>query len=110
MMKSIRRTLILNVTLLLVAALGTVAALVYQITHDAIQEKQSTAHELVDMQFNDQRDEAMLVQARTLVSDAQSQFDFIKFRQYLEAVPLGVYGLSFGPNSHITAPMWLAER
>jgi len=39
-MRSIRRSLILNVTLLLVAALGTVAALVYRITEEAIQEKQ----------------------------------------------------------------------
>ncbi len=109
-MKSIRRTLILNVTLLLVVALGAVAALVYEITHDAIQQKQSTARELVNMQFAEQRDDAMLTQARAIVSDAQSQFDPVKFRQYFEAAPLFIYSMAFGANSHITAPIWLAER
>lgn len=109
-MRSIRRTLILNVTLLLVVALGTVAALVYRITQDALQEKQWAARELVDVQFNEQRDEAMLAQARALVSDAQQQFDPVRFRQYLEVAPLGVFTLPLMANSHVTAPIWLAER
>jgi two-component system, OmpR family, heavy metal sensor histidine kinase CusS len=109
-MKSIRRTLILNVTLLLVLAFGAVAALVYRITQDAIQEKQEAVRKLVEMQFAEQRDAAMLAQARAIASDAQSQFDPVKFQQYLEAAPLGVYMLSFGPNGHITAPLLMAER
>jgi Na+-translocating ferredoxin:NAD+ oxidoreductase RnfG subunit len=63
-MKSIRRTLILNVTLLLVVALSTVAAIVYKITRAALQEKQSLAQNMVEIQFADKRDAAMLAQAR----------------------------------------------
>src|SRR5271168_5234834 len=109
-MKSIRRTLILNVTLLLVVALGAVAFLVYRITRTAIQEKQNTARDMVDMQFALKRDALMLAQARAVVSDAQSQIDQVKFRQYFEASPLGISMLPFGMNSHITAPIWLTER
>jgi len=109
-MKSIRRVLILNVTALLVVALGSVAALVYRITQDALSEKQRSAGELVDLQFAEQRDEALLTQARALAGEAQSQFDPVKFRQYFEAAPFGAYALTFGANSHITVPLWLAER
>ena len=109
-MKSIRRTLILNVMVLLVLALGTVATLVYRITNDAIQEKQKTARALVDLQFNEQRDEVMLGEARALASEAQSQFDPAKFRQYFEnAAALSLF-MPLGSNSHVTAPLWLAEH
>ena len=109
-MKSIRRTLIVNVMLLLVVALGTVAALVYQITRTAIQEKQNTARDLVNMQFALKRDALMLAQARAVVNDAQSQINQDNFRKYVEAAPLGIYAMAFGMNSHITAPIWMTER
>ncbi len=97
-------------TVLLVLSLGAVAALVYRQTEEAIQNKQSAIRDQVEMQFADQRDKAMLAQARAIVSDAQSQFDPVKFEQYLEVAPLSAYALVFGPNSHVTAPLWLAER
>jgi heavy metal sensor kinase len=109
-MKSIRRTLILNVMVLLVLALGAVAALVYEITRNAIQEKQRTARQLVDLQFNEQRDEVMLGQARLLASEALSQLDPVRLGQYREASPYALYSLTFGPNSHVTTPLMLAER
>jgi signal transduction histidine kinase len=109
-MRSIRRGLILNVTLLLIAALGIVAALVYRITEEAIQEKQRAMREQTEMKFEEQRDEAMLAQARAIASDAQSQFDPARFQQYLETVPPSVLAMSFGPNAHVTAPVWLAQH
>ena len=109
-MKSIRRTLLLNVTILLVLVLGTVAALVYRITSEAIEEKQRTARELVKVQFEDRRDEALLNQARAIASDAQSQLDPVKFRQYYEIAAALSLDLPFGPNAHVIAPIWLAER
>ncbi len=122
-MNSIRRTLILNVTLLLVVALSTVAAIVYKITQAALQQKQNTAQNMVEMHFANNRDDAMLAQARTIVSDTQSLavmlaqgrpnsdtpalFDRDSFHQYQEA---GIYFVAFGMNSNVTAPIWLAER
>jgi signal transduction histidine kinase len=122
-MNSIRRTLILNVTLLLVVALFTVAAIVYKITQAALQQKQNTAQNMVEMQFAAMRDEAMLTQARAIVSDTQSlaamlaqsranndapsPIDRDNFHQYQEA---GIYFMAFGMNSHVTAPIWLAEH
>jgi signal transduction histidine kinase len=109
-MKSIRRTLVVNVTLLLVLALSTVAALVYGITHAAITDRQDKASELVRLQFKDERDEAMLNQARALADDAQSQFDPVKFRQYFETAAALSFSLPAGPNAHVAAPIWFAER
>ena len=109
-MKSIRRTLLLNVTVLLVLVLGTVSALVYRITSEAIEEKQRTARELVKVQFEDRRDEALLNQARAIAGDAQSQLDPVKFRQYYEIAAALSLDLPFGPNAHVLAPIWLAER
>ena len=109
-MKSIRRTLILNVTLLMVLALGTMGYFVYRTTQSALQEKQDAVRKQVEAKFDEQRDDAMLAQARAIASDAQSQFDPIKFQQYLEVAPFGIFGMSFGPNSHVTAPLLLAER
>jgi two-component system, OmpR family, heavy metal sensor histidine kinase CusS len=109
-MKSIRRTLILNVTALIVLAFGTVAALVYRINSEAIEDKQRFARQLVAIQFEDQRDAALLDQARDLASEAQSQFDPVKFRQFRDISYALSPVLVPGSSAHIAAPVWLAEH
>jgi len=107
-MTSIRRTLILNVTALLVVALGATAALVYRITQAAIEHKHQSASDLVRLQFEEKRDLELLAQARLLASDAQTVFDPAKFYQYNLARTLSL-ALPMASHSHVTTPLWLAE-
>jgi signal transduction histidine kinase len=109
-MKSIRRTLILNVTLLLVLALGAVGAIVYRVTQAAIADKQHAAREQEDEHFNAQRDEVLLNQARAIAGETQSQFDPAKFRQLFEVAAALSLDVPFGPSAHVAAPVWIVER
>ena len=59
-MKSIRRTLLLNVLLLLVVTLGVVTYVVYYTAAGAIRERQQAASELATcLRYDDRRDEAL---------------------------------------------------
>ena len=78
-MKSIRRTVLFNVILLMLVTLAAVSLFVYRTTHRSIVEKQETARQLVQVQFDDKRDEAMLNQAYGFAREAQSQFNTTKF-------------------------------
>src|SRR5438270_815155 len=78
-MKSIRRTLLLNVLLLLVATLGVVTYVVYYTTVEALREKQRAARELVEVRYNDQRDEELRNRADLLARDVQQNFSVEKW-------------------------------
>lgn len=73
-MVSIRRTLLLNVLLLLVVTLGLVTYVVYYTAVGAIREKQQTARELVNLRYDDQRDEELRNRADLLARDVQQNF------------------------------------
>jgi signal transduction histidine kinase len=77
-MKSIRRTLLLNVLLLLVVTLGVVTYVVYSLAVDALREKQRAARELVEVRYNDQRDEDLRNRAELLARDVQQNFQVEK--------------------------------
>lgn len=109
-MLSIRRKLILNVTILIVLVVGAVAALVYEITHAAIEEKHRSASEAVDLQLREHREEAMLAQARRLASEAQSQFDPAIYRKKMEAAMLTSMLVPQGMNSHVSIPAWFVDH
>lgn len=109
-MLSIRRKLVLNISILIVLVLGAVAALVYEITRAAIDDKHRTASETVRLQFREQRDEIMLNQAKKLASEAQSQFDPSVYRKKFEAALLTSMLIPHGPNGHISGPVWLVDH
>src|SRR5262245_40110221 len=77
-MKSIRRTLLLNVLLLLVVTLGVVTYVVYSLAVDALRDKQRAARELVEVRYNDQRDEDLRNRAELLARDVQQNFQVEK--------------------------------
>ena len=109
-MTSIRRTLTLNLTLLLLLTLAAIGIFVYQTTFRAIYEKHSTTREKLEMQFADQRDEALLTQARLLSSEAQFLLDPIKLRQQAVLAPLTLLTPPTGPYGHVQIPIWLMQR
>lgn len=80
-MKSIRRTLLLNVLLLLVATLGVATYVVYRTAAGALREKERTARELVEVRYEDQRDEDLRNRAELLARDVQQNFQVEKWRQ-----------------------------
>jgi two-component system, OmpR family, heavy metal sensor histidine kinase CusS len=79
-MKSIRRTLLLNVVLLLVVTLGVVSYVVYYTAVGALREKQRAARELVEVKYEDQRDEDLRNRAELLARDVQQNFQWDKWR------------------------------
>jgi signal transduction histidine kinase len=109
-MLSIRRKLILNITILIVLVLSAVAGIVYEITRSAIDDKHRSVRETVELQYRDKRDEAMLAQSRKLASEAQSQFDPVTYRKKFEAALLTSWLLPQGMNSHISGPVWLIDH
>ncbi len=109
-MLSIRRKLVLNITILIVLVLGAVAGLVYEITRSAIDAKHQSVTKTVELQFREQRDEAMLTQARKLASEAQSQFDPSAYRKKFEAALLTSMLIPQGMNGHVSGPVWLIDH
>ena len=77
-MKSIRRTLLLNILLLLVVTLGVVTYVVYSTAVDALREKEHAAQELVEVRYNDQLDEELRNRADHLARDVQQNFQVEK--------------------------------
>ena len=82
-MKSIRRSLILNVFVLLALSLGAICGLVYYTTSRTLEEKKQAEQKLIELQFESRRDDALLTQAETLASVAHSQIDPERFQQVL---------------------------
>ena len=79
-MKSIRRTLLLNILLLLVVTLGVVTYVVYYTTAGALRERQAAASELAHFRYMDRRDEALRARADKLASEVQSNWNATNFR------------------------------
>src|SRR5262245_14802910 len=131
-MKSIRRSLILNVFVLLALALGAICGLVYHTTEQNLVAKQEEAKRLIHLQFEEQCDEALANQAMSLARLAHSNFDPERFRPMLLPYSLvttadrlrrrtsvnvaaaawsaGLIGVSPLPAGDITLPFWLAEE
>lgn len=79
-MKSIRRTVLLNVVCLLVLTLGVVTAIVYTTTVEAIRERRQAGEKLVELKFEDNRDDELRKRADKLATDVLSDFNFTSFR------------------------------
>jgi signal transduction histidine kinase len=80
-MRSIRRTLLLNVLLLLVVTLGVVSYFVYHTAEGALRQRQRTARELVQVRYADRQDEALRARAEELAGEVQSNWNRDEFRR-----------------------------
>ena len=79
-MKSIRRSLLLSVVLLIVATLGLVSYVVYRTSEGALRERQRSVHEVAQSRFEDRRDEALRNRADKLTGEVQSNWNQDTFR------------------------------
>jgi len=100
-MKSIRRTVLLNVLLLLVVTLGVVSWLVYQTAVDALRERQRTGRELAESRYEDRRDEALRNRAEKLASEVQSNWNLSNFRNHWIATELSALSAPVSPSGHV---------
>lgn len=100
-MKSIRRTLLLNVLLLLVVTLGVVSYFVYRTSEGALRARQKTARELAEVRFADRQDEELRNRADELASEVQSNWNRDKFREEWVGSEITALLLPLGPASHI---------
>src|SRR4051794_28014062 len=87
-MKSIRRTLLLNVLLLLVVTLGVDTYVVYRTAAGALRERQQAATELAHVRYQDRVDEALRARADRLAFEVQSNFNHTTHRNLWIAAEL----------------------
>lgn len=104
-MKSLRRTLLLNVLALLVASLGLVSFFVYRTAEGALRERQRTARELVEVRYGDRRDEALRNRADELAGEVQSNSNRDKAREAWLASQLSALNVTVGPGAYLPLTM-----
>lgn len=97
-MKSIRRTLLLNVVVLLVVTLGVVTYVVYHTAAGALRERQQAAAELAHVRYQDRVDEALRARADRLAFEVQSNFDHTNHRNQWVAAELGALAPPIAPG------------
>ncbi|HEX3150499.1 MAG TPA: HAMP domain-containing sensor histidine kinase [Gemmataceae bacterium] len=98
-MKSIRRTLLLNVLLLLIVTLGVVTYVVYYTAAGALRERQQAATELAHVRYEDRRDEALRARADKLASEVQSNWNSTNFRNQWVASEVAAVMAPMGPGN-----------
>jgi signal transduction histidine kinase/HAMP domain-containing protein len=97
-MRSIRRTLLLNVLLLLAVTLGVVGYVVYRTAEGAIRERQRSAREVAELRYADRRDEALRNRADKLASEVQSNWNQDTFRNQWVATELSALAAPLSGN------------
>lgn len=107
-MRSIRRFLIFNLFLLLVVTLGALCGLVYSTTSQSLREKQESAGKLLQREFEDKRDDNLLLQARIIADLTRSTVVGERFRQ-IDAGAVGFLLAGHGPFGHLRSPIWVME-
>lgn len=114
-MRSIRRTVIGYVLMLLVTTLAFVMVIVHRTTTWAIEEREAVSRQLIEMRFVDQRDSVQLNRDRlllqrthTLAKEAQSQFDHTQFRYSWAATEVSLLASTLTPNGQVPMLVGLA--
>jgi signal transduction histidine kinase len=97
-MKSIRRTLLLNVLALLVVTLGVVSYVVYHTAAGALRERQQAAAELAHVRYQDRVDEALRARADKLAFEVQSNFNHDHHRNLWVAAELSALAPPISPG------------
>ncbi len=104
-MKSIRRTLLLNVFLLILATLAVVSYFVYRTAEGALLERQHTARQLAEVRDEDRRDEALRSRADLLASEVQSNWNQDRFREQWIRSELFALASPMTPSGPILLPV-----
>src|SRR5215213_8098513 len=100
-MRSIRRTLLLNVLLLLAVTLGVVGYVVYRTAEGAVRERQRSAREVAELRYADRRDEALRNRADKLASEVQSNWNQDTFRNQWLASGASALAAPLSPSGQI---------
>lgn len=108
-MKSIRRSLLLNLLILLLLTLGVVAGIVYRTTSESILEKQQASRELIEMQYREKSDEALLAQAHQFARETQSQFNVNRLRNQWLGCELQMLSSGISPQSFLPLSIQACE-
>jgi two-component system, OmpR family, heavy metal sensor histidine kinase CusS len=113
-MRSIRVSLVVYFLLLLAAALGAASLLVYQTSQQTLLEKKDAAGRLIEAHYDEncrqekaKLDDYLLLEAQSLARQTQTQLDW--GRSDRQVGMLGMFAWPLGPDSHLTAPVWVAQ-
>jgi two-component system, OmpR family, heavy metal sensor histidine kinase CusS len=99
-MTSIRRTVLLNVVCLLVITLGVVTAIVYSTSVEAIEERRRAAETLVELKYEDNRDDELRNRADRLAAEVLTDFNWTAFRVQTILSGFANYTAPLNPNGH----------
>ena len=105
-MTSIRRTLLLNMLLLLVVTLGVVSYFVYRTAEGALRQRHNTARELVEVRYADRQDDLLRNRADELAGEVQSNFNRDEFRkqwmasEFYAVIPQVIQSFALGHGPH----------
>jgi signal transduction histidine kinase len=102
-MKSIRRSLLLSVVLLIVATLGVVSFVVYRTSEGALRERQRSVHDAAGARFEDRRDEALRNRADKLAGEVQSNWNRDTFRN--QSIASGLAAVAVPTSLSWPAPL-----
>jgi two-component system, OmpR family, heavy metal sensor histidine kinase CusS len=109
MIGSIRGTLVLNLVLLLLGALGAVCILAYETARENVEGRLIASQEILERDFEDRRKEQLRWRAQTLASLTHSQIrpERLRIIQYLAVAGCFSTGISSYP--HLQLPLWISE-
>lgn len=114
-MRSIRLSLVVYFLALVALALGATSALAYWTTAGIVEQRKQDNRKLFCTQYErrcgrekSKLDKTLLVQARTLASLDQLQFQCNRFRMPTLA-PLGLLSAPLNPSGYALAPLWAYE-
>lgn len=110
-MKSIRRSLVLYFLVLLAGALGAVSVLAYHTAQQTLQAKEEIRKKLLETQYRDRcreesakLDNALLTQAHTLVSLAESQLEWERLRRQRVLPVAALLNVALTPTGYLLVP------
>ena len=116
-MRSIRLSLVVYFLVLLAGALGAASWLAYHTSDETLSQKKDATRKLVEAQYEEngrqeraKLDEQLLAEAQSLARQTQTLLNWPQLHE--RERQLGLLGLGawpLVPNTHLTAPVWLAE-
>ncbi len=107
-MKSVRRTLILNLFLFLVLSFTIFYISIFDLLAANIKDKSNATKQLLQKQFSEQCDESLRREAHTLAGVVHSQMAFDELRK-LPFLHMGLLIASTTPYAHAQIPLWAFE-
>ncbi len=116
-MRSIRLSLTVYFLVLLALALGAASWLAYGTSDETLSQKKVATRKLIEAQYDEncrreraKLDDQLLTEAQSLARQTQTMLDWPRLRERerdMGLLALGAWPLL--PNTHLTAPVWIAE-